>query len=101
MKISLTNRSIPRNKQGDPNFSHGVGVRLYDVFTPTEVCELVNRCLYQLEYQSRSHSKYRAERESLVKPVREMFKQLYPHESFAKATDEQIRECVERIKSQQ
>lgn len=98
MKLSLTNRTIPRNKGGDPSFVHGQGIRLYDVFTPTEVCELVNRCLYQLEYQSRSHSKYREQRENILKPVREMFKTLFPHQSFAKATDDQLRQCVEALK---
>lgn len=100
MKVSLTNRTIPRNKQGDPNFLFGQGVRLYDVFSPQEVCELVNRCIYQLEYQSRAHQKRREEQNSLEKPVKEMFWKLFPHQAWSKATDEQIQVCLVELGKQ-
>lgn len=98
MKLSLKQRTIPRNKVGDPTFQHGVGVRLYDVFTPEEVCELVNRCIYQLEYQSKAHQKRNEERSALEKPVKEMFYKLFPQTSWAKATDEQLQTCLRELK---
>lgn len=113
MKLSLKNRNIPRNAQGDPNFTQlyseeregensityklGEG-DLLDVFSPSEIVELVNRSLYQLEYQANSHHKYRAERLALEKPVREMFHTLYPKESWAKATNDQLSRCIEELK---
>lgn len=107
MKLSLTGRQIPRNKQGDPFFVSLTPISddesdpqpsVLQIFSPEEVVELVNRSLYQLEYQSKSHSKYREQREALERPIKQMFKQLYPHTSYAKATDEQLRECVARLK---
>lgn len=98
MKLSLKTRTIPRNKVGDPTFVVGTNPRLYDVFTPDEVCELVNRCIYQLEYQSRAHQKRNEERSLLEKPVREMFYKLFPQTSWAKATDEQLQACLEQLK---
>lgn len=98
MKLSLKQRTIPRNKVGDPNFVHGTGERLYNVFTPEEVCELVNRCIYQLEYQSKAHQKRNEERSLLEKPVKELFYKLFPQTSWAKATDEQLSECLKQLK---
>jgi hypothetical protein len=97
---------VPRNDVGDPCFVYldmldgkpSYGVK--DLFTDLEIVELVNRCLYQLEYQQRSHSKYRQEREDLLKPVKRIFKELFPNESFAKATDAQLKTCVERLKTE-
>jgi hypothetical protein len=97
---------VPRNEGGDPCFrfleSDGLDepFSVLGVFTREEVVELVNRCLYQLEYQQRSHAKYVNERNALMKPVKDMFKVLYPHSSFAKATNEQLRECVEALKGE-
>lgn len=111
MKLSLKDRQIPRNKVGDPAFLYLLDVEfdgsppladsmsaLLAVFSPSEVVELVNRSLYQLEYQARSHEKRRLERESLERPVKEMFYQLYPKQSYAKATDEQLQTCMEEIR---
>jgi len=96
MKIILTNREIPRNKSGDPHFNDLS--QLQGTFSSEEIVELCNRSLYQLEYQARSHQKYRTQREELERPVREVFKQLYPEQSFTKATDEQLKRCVEEMK---
>jgi hypothetical protein len=101
MIVSLKARNIPRNKVGDPYFVHGKGTRLYDEFSPDEVCELVNRCLYQLEYQSRAHQKRNAERSALEAPVKEVFRTLYPKQSYAKATDEQLAKCIQEVKTRQ
>jgi hypothetical protein len=123
MKISLKDRLIPRNKVGDPCFERLSGENIHlrdddvvdslsyepptifkgllDVFSPSEVVELVNRALYQLEYQSKSHSKYREQRQNLERPVREMFHQLYPGESWAKATDSQLQHSIMEVKKRQ
>jgi hypothetical protein len=98
MKLSLKDRNIPRNKVGDPNFVDGVGERLYDVFSPSEVVELVNRSLYQLEYQAKSHEKRRLERELLERPVKEVFRRLYPKQSYAKATDGELQRCMDELR---
>jgi hypothetical protein len=116
VKITLSDkhRLIPRNAVGDPHFTtldlranytpadawdtpdkHPLGV--LDVFTSTEVVELVNRCLYQLEYQQRSHTKRAAQQRALEQPVKEMLKRLYPGTSFAKATPEQLQHCLREI----
>ena len=105
-KLSEKLQQCPRNKVGDPAFTAFTALHTYDqgevcvtdVFTPDEVTELVNRALYQLEYQQRSHAKYQRQRRELEQPVREIFKQLYPKESFAKATIEQYKECVAKLK---
>jgi len=89
---------VPRNKMGDPCFTNLEQVQT--LFGNDEITELVNRSLYQLEYQQRSHAKYRQEREELLKPVREAFKTLFPKQSFAKATDEQLLKSVELVKQQ-
>jgi hypothetical protein len=111
MKLSLKGRNIPRNKAGDPSFKYiggGLpqesresdfdGQALLEVFTPEEIVELVNRSLYQLEYQSRSHSKYREQKQNLERPVREMFHSLFPETSWSKATSEQLSEVMRRLK---
>ena len=111
MKISLKNRDIPRNKMGDPAFrfldaermtgdelnTEGNTPTVLDVFTPEECVELVNRCVYQLEYQARSHAKRNASQALLERPIKEAFRELYPGESYAKATPHQIRECLRKI----
>lgn len=80
MEIKLKDRNLPRNAKGDIQFKH-LGIRVgsdmvvedektgddvtvevtpnsvLNVFTPDEVVELVNRALYQLEYQRESHRK--------------------------------------------
>ena len=80
MEIKLKGRELPRNAKGDVEFKTlGVHVApdmivedektgaanevqvtedsVLNVFTPVEVVELVNRALYQLEYQRESHRK--------------------------------------------
>jgi hypothetical protein len=63
MEIKLKGREIPRNANGDAHFEVNIDSQ-YDplanvmkVFSPEEVVELVNRALYQLEYQRESHRK--------------------------------------------
>jgi hypothetical protein len=105
MKITLSDKRgvIPRNAVGDPCFTQleavanvpGKGPGVLDV-----VVELVNRCLYQLEYQQRSHTK-RAEQQRLLEaPVKEMLKRLYPGTSFARATPEQLQHCLTELQKE-
>jgi len=115
--VSLKGRNIPRNSVGDPCFNifeNDVDGRLNDselekyylkhgpslleVFTREEVIELVNRSLYQLEYQARAHEKRRREQASLEAPIKEVYKRLYPKTSYAKATDEQLQRCIQELK---
>lgn len=104
MKIQLKGRAIPRNEQGDPCFRElGVwkeglqsNVAIAPVFTEQEVVELVNRALYQLEYQHNAH-KQRGQRErDREKKIREKVKELY-HVSWLKATNEQIQKAKEEV----
>lgn len=99
MKVSLKDRNIPRNKAGDPSFTT-LG-SLQATFSDEEIVELVNRCLYQLEYQARAHEKRRIEQSLLEAPVKEMYRTLYPKQSYAKATDEQLQHCLEELKKKE
>ena len=90
MEIRLKGREVPRTPDGDADFTQlGVGheeiKRLYDsgmipkgtvldVFTPDEVCELVNRAIYQLEYQAEAHKKHAAVRRARDKALRQALK---------------------------
>lgn len=70
MKLELSTKwaQIPRDTDGDPGFTVldnnmlPEDKRAYpgvaQVFTPAEIVELVNRALYQLEYQAGAHAKY-------------------------------------------
>lgn len=108
MKIQLSGRAIPRNEKGDPAFERlqwdpGMEPRrdtapqdVLEVFTRAEVVELVNRAIYQLEYQHTAH-KVRGQRvrdaERLLRhKVKEMF-----HISWLKATPQQIQEAKNEI----
>ena len=96
MKITLTNRRIPRNQSGDPSFTSLDDV--LTVFTPSETTELVNRCLYQLEYQQKAHLKRARELTERLKPIREYLRKHF-NITYDKATDEQIREATEKTKN--
>src|ERR1700675_1534910 len=83
MEIKLKGRELPRNVNGDVTFEGlGVGSGVHttlptDVlthFTPQEVVELVNRALYQLEYQRESHKKRGAAERAKVKLLKEGLK---------------------------
>ena len=114
MKIQLKGRAIPRNEQGDPSFN-GLGLSQEDydfsykeyathndvltLFTVQEVVELVNRALYQLEYQHNAH-KVRGQRQrDAEKELREMVKVMY-HVSWMKATPEQIQKAKEQVEKE-
>lgn len=110
MKIQLKGREIPRNDKGDPHFTTlGVTQEEWDftykeyavngvltVFTVGEVVELVNRALYQLEYQHESHRVRGQEQRDREKRVREKVRELY-HISWLKATPEQVKRATEEV----
>ena len=101
MKIQLKGKAIPRNAAGDPHFTilgndlvaHG-GVM--DVFQSDEIVELVNRALYQLEYQHNAHRVRGQRMRDREKAIREKVKELF-HVSWMKATPEQIAKAREEV----
>ena len=92
MRIELEGRTIPRNGKGDPAFADLPA--LQKVFSNDEITELVNRSLYQIEYQKNSHRKRATEQARLQQPVKRALKVLYPTTSFAKATEGQLAEAM-------
>lgn len=100
MKIVLSGREIPRKENGDPNFKflHEAYEQrcVLDVFTEPEVVELVNRAIYQLEYQHQAH-RVRGQRvRDQEKLIREAVKRLF-HISWLKATPGQIAEARKEV----
>lgn len=96
---------IPRNKGGDPAFTRlinefnedppeGTPPSVLMVFSPEQVVAIVNRWLYQAEYQQIVHRKRAEEQRKQQKPVKEAFKRLYPSTSFINATPEQIEAAI-------
>ena len=68
MEIKLKGRELPRNTKGDVEFKwlepddaktevNSAWLSVTTVFSHAEIVELVNRALYQLEYQRESHRK--------------------------------------------
>lgn len=108
--VSLLNRTIPRNNAGDPDFKHlhnnGGGeyvpgdvstLPILNVFSEAEVITLVNRALYQMEYQRTHHRQYsqlQRDREKLIKLA---LKQAHPGVSFIKATEQQLEDAMKLI----
>lgn len=100
---------IPRNAAGDPAFEYLGALEdvpngpttILEVFTPIQICALVNRALYQMEYSRKVHRERSQEIRDREKPVKEMFKQMFPGTSWANATEEQIRAAVVAVVTQQ
>jgi hypothetical protein len=70
MEIKLAGRVMPRSEKGDVRFAYLNDAHMtaepqgnadpghvQGTFTPEEIVELVNRAIYQLEYQAASHRK--------------------------------------------
>jgi hypothetical protein len=82
IELAKLRDAIPRNAQGDPAFralhqQDGLNrdtQTVLDVFTAEEVVELVNRALYQLEYQAQAHGKYAKIRRDKEKAIRQALK---------------------------
>lgn len=107
MKVKLEGKNIPRNKNGDPSFEflenpNGVTdpPSLMQVFTTDEIVELVNRCLYQLEYQKNAHRKRAEEERAAFAPIKLALKIVHPSVSWSKATEEQINDAVKYLKGE-
>lgn len=84
MEIKLKGREMPRSASGDVHFEHFETKSEYpttrndavrDVFTDEEIVELVNRALYQLEYQRESHRKRGQAERDRMKALKEALKQ--------------------------
>lgn len=82
MVINLKDKAdkIPRNEKGDPAFVVS-DVSLDDgllnvrrVFSDAEIVELVNRALYQIEYQKTSHRKRGQKLRDVEKALKEELK---------------------------
>ena|SRR5580765_4807439 len=92
MRVELQGRAIPRNEKGDPKFKDLP--QLQTVFSDDEITELVNRSLYQIEYQKNSHTKRQALQTALEMPLKRAFKKLFPHDGYTKATEDQIKQAM-------
>lgn len=120
MKIQLKGRAIPR-RGGDPAFKilqcegtpetstiaqkegdldAGVFKAVLDVFTPEEVVELVNRALYQLEYQHNAHRVRGQRQRDAERLLKQKVKELF-HVSWMKATTEQVHKAKEALEKEQ
>jgi hypothetical protein len=109
MKIRLQGRVIPRNEGGDPHFVYlndahltaepqttADAFHVLGVFSPEEVVELVNRALYQLEYQHTSHKTRAKEERERLHEVKVMVRKMF-HVSWLKATPEQVEAAVKAL----
>lgn len=94
LTIQLKGRNLPRNTQGDPDFTLLSDV--LGVFTEAEVVTLVNRALYQLEYQHNAH-KTRAQRlRDRERPLKLLVRRMF-NVPWSKATDTQIQQAAQRL----
>jgi len=93
-KLPLVPRVDVKNDNLDPAFErlendsslHTITKQaVFDVFTPDEVVEIVNRYIYYIEYQRRSHTNFNQNRRDKLAPVKAKVKELF-HVSWAKAT---------------
>src|ERR1700751_5512469 len=80
IEIKLAGREMPRNANGDVRFSALYGADQHDwdhsrpvmeVFSKDEVVELVNRAIYQLEYQAAAHRKRGQAERARMKALKE------------------------------
>lgn len=103
MKVSLKDKLIPLNKDGVPAFTRlfpdeegdkTQQTALSNVFTADEIVELVNRALYQLDYQKQAHRKRQQAQRDFEAPIKEALKLLYPGVSWMKATQQQLAEAL-------
>jgi hypothetical protein len=90
MKLDLARilNQIPRDNDGTPRFANYTQLR--QTCNEDEILELVNRSVYNLDYQRIAHKKYHEQKNALERPIRDAFKTLFPNKSFAKATNEEI-----------
>lgn len=98
---------IPRSAKKDPCFtrlnvgdrctecssvddcSHGVSV--LELFEPQEVVLMVNRFLYQMEYQRDFHRRMERRRSEELAPLKKKVKEMFKLRSWSQATDAQLK----------
>lgn len=96
--VRLEGREIPRNEGGDPAFQRMEQV--FEVFTAEEIVALVNRQLYQMEYQREVHRKRSQQERDQLKPIKELYRELYG-KPFTKATEKELDTVMEEMKRRQ
>lgn len=92
--IDFKRKVIPLNASGDPSFPDLPGI--LTEFTPEEVTFMVNRYLYQVDYQRRVHRQRTREEAENLKPIKERVREMYGV-SYTQATEEQIRKAAESL----
>jgi len=111
MKLDLRVKAnaLPRNKAGDVQFTKlGIHEPKSDFFTPLpgsvlsvftfdEVVELVNRALYQLEYQARAHAKRQRRQTEELAPVKRAAKRVYPNLTWSNLGQAELKVVMERL----
>lgn len=106
----LGDKKIPKNKDGNPVFETlGCEKNQYDlssptsvlaVFTSDQVVYLVNKALYQLEYQRETHRKRAAEEQEVLGPIKKKVRELFGV-SYLRATESQVRLAIEAVRKEQ
>lgn len=86
---------IPRNAKGDPAFTSLP--EMSAIFTHEQIVAIVNRWIYQAEYQQITHRRRAEEQQRLQKPVKEAAKRLFPSTSFINLTPEQLEQAIQEV----
>lgn len=102
--LKAVQERIPRSHDGDPEFLQLQKINgpegptkpyaVFDVFTAEQVVAMVNRYLYQAEYQQKSHRDYQERRRAFEKPIKEAAKRLFPNTSFINLTEQQLEAAI-------
>lgn len=99
-------QKIPRNEAGDPAFED-LGYPespnahcLRQVFTEPQICYLVNKALYALEYQRVHHRKRAQEERDVLGPIRKKVKEMFGLSSYLNATEEQLMRAAKALKEE-
>lgn len=98
LRLKDKRQLIPRDENDNPAFDSLEEVG--KVFEPFEILALVNKSLYQLEYQADSHKKYHAKRQEMEKPFKEMAKRMFPGTSWINLTEEQVAKVILKVKEE-
>lgn len=91
--ISIINRQLPRNLEGDVRF-HSFA-ELQEHFSSEEIVALCERALYHMEYQRTHHKAYSQNLRDKEKPVKEAAKRLFPGIAYINLTNEQYQKCLD------
>jgi ADP-glucose pyrophosphorylase len=101
--------SFPRNGQNDVCFTQlgysdcpdesQVPDSILSVFSPEEVVAMVNRYLYQMEYQRTIHREREREKQEILTLLKAKVKSMFGV-VWTKATDDQIEEAAEAVRKE-